>query len=261
MAKVKFNINEKAFPLLLDNLFSALWINVLDIITQVLNIEMEAINIFVIEQEVENKLQICTKTRAFPIGNYIQKGDIINKKIADLNINNPNDYFIYEQLKNRLTNSINKFNQSPATKGIYVSLTEEKDCNLIIKVIPKESIKPEKIVKINLGPKVTDLVLCQKMLDLKRSADDRGIPFSLSFKKLKYLWSRPRCQITREPFNWVENSPSNPQWKSIDRWDNSKGYTDDNSIICSQRINTRKGNLSLEDLEFLFKFHQKRLKK
>lgn len=145
----------------------------------------------------------------------------------------------------------------------------DKNIKIRYRLTPGESIHTKETittiikedVEINQGPKVTDLILCQKMLDLKRSADDRSIPFSLSFKKLKYLWSRPRCQITREPFNWVENSPSNPQWKSIDRWDNSKGYTDDNSIICSQRINTRKGNLSLEDLEFLFKFHQKRLKK
>lgn len=116
-------------------------------------------------------------------------------------------------------------------------------------------------LEVNQGPEITDIFLCRKLLHLKENADKRNIPFELSFKRLKMLWRLPKCQLTGEYYNYIKDDPQNPDWKSIDRWDNEKGYTDDNCISCKQGLNNKKGDLTIKELEALFKFHQKKLKK
>ena len=126
-------------------------------------------------------------------------------------------------------------------------------------------LKPENQTELPIlkstVPEITDLVLCQKMLDLKKNAEKRNIPFNMSFPHLKRIWSLKKCQITGVTFEFIKDKLDNPLWKTIDRWDNEQGYTDNNTVVCTKRINSAKGDLSLKELDQLFKFHKKRQKK
>lgn len=104
-----------------------------------------------------------------------------------------------------------------------------------------------------------DLIIAKKLIQLSKSAEERNIEFNVSFKKLKSLWKLKRCQITGLEF---QHEPGTMQElnKSIDRLDNSKGYVDDNIIVCTQGLNSRKGALTTEEVVLIYKkLKQKKL--
>lgn len=90
-----------------------------------------------------------------------------------------------------------------------------------------------------------DIFVAKKMVNLQRSARDRGIEFDLSFATVKRLLSRKTCYYTRE-----ELTRHN---RSIDRVDNTKGYVDDNVVACTIEINGFKANLSHTQIKRLAK--------
>lgn len=104
---------------------------------------------------------------------------------------------------------------------------------------------------------VSDVDIAQKLLSIKSSADSRGIEFNLSLKKVKKLLNTKKCYISGVELNKI---PKDDNQLTFDRLDNSKGYTDDNVIACSLRMNRLKGELSIDDIIMLYVAVKKKIK-
>jgi hypothetical protein len=91
-----------------------------------------------------------------------------------------------------------------------------------------------------------DLKVARKMTQIASSASSRGIECNMSFKRTKQLIMQKRCYYTKVAFDEANE-------RSFDRLDNTKGYTDDNVVACTVRINTKKQELTLLEIEQLYK--------
>ena len=89
-----------------------------------------------------------------------------------------------------------------------------------------------------------DLKIAKKMVRTSSSARDRGIPFKISYKKMKQLMTRKTCYYTGVVFD-----KENP--RSIDRVDNDKGYVDSNVVACTIAINGFKSNFTVKEIKGL----------
>lgn len=101
-----------------------------------------------------------------------------------------------------------------------------------------------------------DYYIAKKLVQLKQSADSRKIEFSLKFKTIKKLLSAKTCYYTGKVF-----TKKGPNSRTIDRVDAIKGYTDDNVVACTLEINTKKTNLSVDEILLISKkvqIHQKK---
>jgi len=101
-----------------------------------------------------------------------------------------------------------------------------------------------------------DYYIAKKLVQLKQSADSRKIAFSLKFKTIKKLLSTKTCYYTGKVFTKKGSSS-----RTIDRVDALEGYTDDNVVACTQEINTKKANLSVEEILLISKKVEMRQKK
>ena len=99
------------------------------------------------------------------------------------------------------------------------------------------------------GP-VTDQDVALKWANLKSSANDRGIEFSLSLRRVKQLLQAKSCYYTRISFTPEAKQPTS---KTIDRVDNNVGYTDENTVVCCFRINSMKGSMTIAQIEAVYK--------
>jgi hypothetical protein len=106
--------------------------------------------------------------------------------------------------------------------------------------------------------KVSDIEVAKKMVSIKHSADTRGIPFDMSLKRVRQLLNMQKCFITGVDLN---RSHGDENQLTFDRLDNSKGYTDDNVVACSLRMNRAKDALTIEDITMLYMAIQKKSKK
>ena len=100
---------------------------------------------------------------------------------------------------------------------------------------------------------VSDEEIAVKYLALKNSAKDRNIEFGLTLSKLTKLMRQSRCYYSNVLF--IDGDPIYS--RSIDRVDNNKGYTDSNTVACTIKLNQKKGNLTIEEIELLYKGIQK----
>lgn len=104
-----------------------------------------------------------------------------------------------------------------------------------------------------------DIVLAKKYCALYSSAKTRQIEFTLTLKKLRNLLKAKRCFYTGIPFEETGDYA-----RTIDRVNSNLGYTDENTVACSNKINSLKGNLSEEEIikmaENLKKFTVKSVK-
>lgn len=89
----------------------------------------------------------------------------------------------------------------------------------------------------------SDLALAKKLVQLEQSARTRGIHFDLSIKRLRELLKAKTCFYTGVTFDATNNI------RSIERIDSDLGYVDTNLVACTQRSNSRKGDLSFEEIE------------
>ncbi len=103
---------------------------------------------------------------------------------------------------------------------------------------------------------VTDQEIATKYLALKNSAGDREIEFALTLKHLTKLMRQTKCYYTNVIF--VDGDALYA--RSIDRVDNNKGYTDSNTVACTIKINKKKNDLTIEEIEVIYKGIQKHLK-
>ena len=97
-------------------------------------------------------------------------------------------------------------------------------------------------------PDVSDLEVAKKMLKINQSAIDRKLEFNLSFESVKKLLGYANCYYTNKKFEEEGNYA-----RSFDRVDSAKGYIEGNVVACTVDINGKKSNLSLEEIECLYK--------
>lgn len=115
----------------------------------------------------------------------------------------------------------------------------------------KEISREEQILEQTKGP-LTDLEVAKKMLNLKQSADSRNIKFDLSFTTLKGLMEQKKCFYTGR------NLESKGDFSlSIDRIDNKLGYVEGNVVACTVDINRKKTDITIEEIEMIYKAIQK----
>lgn len=106
--------------------------------------------------------------------------------------------------------------------------------------------------------KISDLDVAKKLVAIKTSADSRGIAFDLSLRKVRQLLATKRCFISGVKLNRIQNDPNQ---LTFDRLDNSKGYTDDNVVACSLKMNRLKDSLTVDEITMLYMAIQKKSKK
>jgi hypothetical protein len=101
--------------------------------------------------------------------------------------------------------------------------------------------------KIENPADITDLEVARKMLKIFQSAQDRKLEFDLSFKTVKQLLSFPTCYYTAKQFE-----EEGIFARSFDRIDSDKGYVEGNVVACTVDINSKKSNLTFEEIENLY---------
>lgn len=106
--------------------------------------------------------------------------------------------------------------------------------------------------------KISDIEVAKKLVSIKSSADNRGIHFDMSLKRVRQLLNTRKCFITGQSLNKIQGDDNQ---LTFDRLDNTKGYTDDNVIACSLRMNRIKDSLTIEDITMLYMAIVKKSKK
>jgi len=97
---------------------------------------------------------------------------------------------------------------------------------------------------------LTDLQIAKKLVSKSDQAKKRNIVFDLSFKELKKVLNSKKCYITGVKLNNIDNDPNQ---LTIDRIDNDKGYVDGNVIACSSIMNSMKNNLTVKQIDQMYK--------
>ena len=95
---------------------------------------------------------------------------------------------------------------------------------------------------------LSDLEVAKKMIKIFQSAVDRKLEFDLSFTTVKKLLQEPKCYYTGKKFE--ENGV---YARSFDRVDSDLGYIEGNVVACTVDINSKKSNLTFEEIETLYK--------
>jgi hypothetical protein len=110
----------------------------------------------------------------------------------------------------------------------------------------KERKSPKENQKKNQG--IVDLEVAKKLLKIHQSAVDRKIEFNLSLEFVRKLLSYEKCYYTNRKFE-----EDGIYARSFDRVDSARGYLEDNVVACTVDINTKKSNLSLDEIEILYR--------
>ena len=84
----------------------------------------------------------------------------------------------------------------------------------------------------------------------QRSAAPRGWAFELTHADLEELWEKQGglCAYTGRPMSFNVNDPSK---MSLDRIDSTRGYTRENVVLCTTRVNLMKRDMSLGDFKLV----------
>jgi hypothetical protein len=98
---------------------------------------------------------------------------------------------------------------------------------------------------------LTDLEVAKKMIKIFQSAVDRKLEFDLSFITVKKLLLEPSCYYTGKKFE-----ETGVFARSFDRVDSDLGYVEGNVVACTVDINSKKSNLTFEEIENLYKVLQ-----
>lgn len=93
---------------------------------------------------------------------------------------------------------------------------------------------------------VSDLEIAKKIIKVQQSAQGRGLDFNLTFSEVKKLLNAKRCYYTATTLNDTEKDPNQ---RTFDRVDNTKGYINGNVVACSKEFNQIKNNLTIEQIK------------
>jgi hypothetical protein len=89
---------------------------------------------------------------------------------------------------------------------------------------------------------------------LKASAKKRHIPFNLKPNDIDTLGIPITCPVLNIPLQFHKVKAKDNSI-SFDRIDSTKGYTLENLIIVSQRVNKLKSNATLEEMKKIVQFY------
>ncbi len=95
--------------------------------------------------------------------------------------------------------------------------------------------------------KVSDEEIVGKWYSLKKSAEERKIPFALSLKAIGRLLAKESCYYTRVKFIHGHRHFA----RSFERVNSAYGYVDENVVVCTVIVNTAKSNLSEKELNLI----------
>lgn len=104
---------------------------------------------------------------------------------------------------------------------------------------------------------MTDIEIANKYVSKAKSSQVRGIDFTLTFTEYKRLLRTTKCWYTGMVL--TKHDPNLPSHFTLDRIDASVGYTKINTVACSNYMNQKKRDLTLDDLKMLFKKLKHRL--
>ena len=93
---------------------------------------------------------------------------------------------------------------------------------------------------------ITEEVIAIKFLNKIKTSKQRGINFELTLGQFKRLMNTKTCHYSGiELYKGKPRDEENPSFNSmtIDRIDNTIGYTKDNSVVAAYGINQIKGEL------------------
>lgn len=95
--------------------------------------------------------------------------------------------------------------------------------------------------------------LQSKLDTCKHRAKKFGMESTLTREEIKELIpDNLRCPVFHNKFIFNAFSPDN---LSLDRIDNTKGYTKENTVVVSKRVNTIKGDATVEELYIIADFY------
>ncbi len=107
--------------------------------------------------------------------------------------------------------------------------------------------RKKRVTKLENSEGITDLEVARKMIKIFQSAQDRKLEFDLSFRTVKELLSYSTCYYTGKEFE-----EDGQYARSFDRIDSDKGYVEGNVVACTIDINSKKSNLTFEEIELLY---------
>lgn len=86
---------------------------------------------------------------------------------------------------------------------------------------------------------------------IKQRCPSRNLEFSISIQEIESIYKIHSniCFYTGHEMRMEKGSGASPNSLSFDRIDISKGYVPGNVVFCRKRINTMKGNMTLEEMK------------
>lgn len=91
---------------------------------------------------------------------------------------------------------------------------------------------------------------------LRASAKKRGIEFDLTTADIDEIGIPISCPVLGIPLKFNKGKPLDDSI-SFDRIESSKGYTKDNVIIVSNRVNRLKSNSTYDEMKKIFEYYSK----
>lgn len=98
--------------------------------------------------------------------------------------------------------------------------------------------------------KVTDRTVAKKFLQIEQSASTRGFKFNLTLRTIRRLLNTEKCFFTGELLTEIEESDNQ---RTFDRVNNRQGYVEGNVVACCKKMNKKKGDLTIQEIELLYK--------
>ncbi len=95
----------------------------------------------------------------------------------------------------------------------------------------------------------------KKFNKARQAAKRRNISFEISLEDFRRIYQNPICAITGKILYWDHHSED--LQASLDRVDNSVGYTKDNTVVISRRLNRIKSDASCKELLLLASYSQR----
>lgn len=106
-----------------------------------------------------------------------------------------------------------------------------------------------------MSSNITSKEIKQLLNRLKASSKRRGIDFDLTTADIDDIGIPITCPVLGIPLKFNKGKPQRDS-VSFDRIDSTKGYTRDNVIIVSNRVNQLKANASLEEMRKIADYYQ-----
>ncbi len=86
-----------------------------------------------------------------------------------------------------------------------------------------------------------------KWQSLKRRCSDKGLSFNLTVAQIKKLQASKTCFFTGVEFTY---KPQGVQ--TFDRLEPSLGYVHGNVVVCTQKVNLLKADLTFDEIEKMY---------